>query len=387
MGLFEKIFPKAQTFYGSSRWATLGFEAPTLSPRLSSAYENDLVRASVDTRARHISKLNIDIFGSGKPSTTTKLRKAPNDLCSWSQWLYRVSTILDNENNCFIVPTFDSVGNVSGLFPVLPSKCELVEYKGEPYIRYTFSNGNTAAMELKACGILTRFQYKDDILGGSRTALDNTLDVLDTQSKAVVQAMKDSLGIKFVAQMSNFSKADDLRKEREQFNENNFKSESKGGVVLFPNTYKDIKQVNHQPYVVSGEQSNMIRNNVFDFFGVSENLIQNRATNEELDCFYNGVIEPFAIQLSEVITKMIFTDLEQANGNKIFFGANRLQYMSVSEKVQLVQQLGDRGMLTINEARELFNYPPLPDGTGDNVPIRGEYHMVNEEDNNNASEE
>ena len=48
--------------------------------------------------------------------------------------------------------------------------------------------------------------------------------------------------------------------------------------------------------------------------------------------------------------------------------------MSVNEKVAMAQQLGDRGILTINEIRELFNYEALPDG--DVAVIRGEYYTL-----------
>ena len=58
--------------------------------------------------------------------------------------------------------------------------------------------------------------------------------------------------------------------------------------------------------------------------------------------------------------------------------ANRLQYMSVPDKVAMSQQLGDRGALLIDEIRDLFNYPPLPDGAGQHAPIRGEYYMVDQ---------
>ena len=39
-------------------------------------------------------------------------------------------------------------------------------------------------------------------------------------------------------------------------------------------------------------------------------------------------------------------------------------------------QLGDRGVLTINEIRELFNYAPIENG--DVAVIRGEYYPVND---------
>jgi hypothetical protein len=73
---------------------------------------------------------------------------------------------------------------------------------------------------------------------------------------------------------------------------------------------------------------------------------------------------------------MVFSERERNGGNRILFTANRLQYMSVGAKISMAQQLGDRGVLTIDEIRELFNYAPLPDGKGQYTPIRGEYKDV-----------
>ena len=149
-----------------------------------------------------------------------------------------------------------------------------------------------------------------------------------------------------------------------------------GGILLFPNTYTNIKQVTSQPYTVDTAQMELIKNNVFDYFGVNENVMQGKATSAELDAFFNLAIEPFAIALSEALSRAIYTDKERAFGNHVYVNANRLQYMSVSEKVNMAQQLGDRGVLTINEIRELFNYAPVEDG--DVAVIRGEYYSLSE---------
>ena len=50
--------------------------------------------------------------------------------------------------------------------------------------------------------------------------------------------------------------------------------------------------------------------------------------------------------------------------------------MSQTAKVTVAKELGDRGILTINEIRELFNYAPLQDG--DVAFIRGEYKPIEE---------
>ena len=131
-----------------------------------------------------------------------------------------------------------------------------------------------------------------------------------------------------------------------------------------------------------------IRENVFDYFGVNEAVLQNSAKAEDLEAFFDGAIEPFAIQLSEAMTKMLFSERERAQGSYLIANANRLQYMSTSQKVQMAKELGDRGAILIDEIRELFNFAPLPDGAGQVAPIRGEYKATDELGGNaNAEDE
>ena len=141
----------------------------------------------------------------------------------------------------------------------------------------------------------------------------------------------------------------------------------------------NIKELSQKGYTVDPAQMSLIKENVYSYFGVSEAVIQNRANGDELDAFFNGSIEPFAIKLSDALTRMVFTERERNTGNAIVFTANRLQYMNVASKISMAQQLGDRGVLTVDEIRELFNYAPLPDGAGQYTPIRGEYKNVKDE--------
>ena len=182
-----------------------------------------------------------------------------------------------------------------------------------------------------------------------------------------------------MAQLNNFASAEDLAKERTRFTEANLSTESKsGGFLLFPSTYKDIKQIDVKPYSADADQMAQIRENVFNYFGVSEEVLQNKAKAEDLEGFFDGCIEPFAIQFSEALTKMLFSERERAQGSFLIANANRLQYMSTAQKVQMAKELGDRGAILIDEIRELFNYAPLPNGAGQVAPIRGEYKATDE---------
>ena len=379
MSLLDKIFrpneaKKSEDALREARawFQTLNAYTPTFTNWGGAIYESEIVRAAIDARARHISKLQIEVNGTANPSLQAKLRLGPNQWQTWSQFLYRVSTILDVNNTAFVVPVFDERMIITGVYPVLPSSCTLVEYEGEVWLRYQFSNGQYAAVEFRKCAILTRHQYHDDFFGDSNKALRETMQLIHIQNQGVEEGVKNSATFRFMAQLNNFASSEDLARERTRFTEANLSTDSKsGGFLLFPNTYKDIKQIDVKPYAIDSAQMEQIRENVFNYFGVNEDVLQNKAKAEELEGFFDGCIEPFAIQFSEALTKMLFSERERAQGSYLIANANRLQYMSTSQKVQMAQQLLDRGVMSINEARELFNYGTVENG--DVRFIRGEY--------------
>lgn len=384
MGLFEKIFPRvAAARRADGYFKTLTAYTPAFTSWNGAIYESELVRAAIDTRARHISKLSISFAGTAQKSLQAKMRIAPNEWQTWSQFLYRLSTILDNQNTAFIVPVYNQFGEITGIYPVLPSRCEIVQDNGVPYLLYTFSSGEKASLELSLCGVMTRFQYRDDFFGESNGALIPTMELVHAQNQGIQEGIKNAATYRFMAQVNNFIKPEDLTKERKRFSRENFSGEDGGGLLLFPSTYQDIKQIESKPYVPDADQMNIIKQNVFNYFGVNDQVLQNSATDEQLDSFFNGAIEPFSIQLSEILGKMLFSYGELVRGNRVYVTANRLQYMSVSHKIAMIQQMGDRGMLTINEGREVLNYPPIKGG--DRAPIRGEYYWANEREKDNGN--
>ena len=376
MGLFDKIFKRpapAEDLQGFFR--TLTAYTPVFTTWGGQIYESELVRSAINARATHISKLSIQIQGSARRKLQTRLRSGPNEWQTWGQFLYRLSTILDVNNTAFIVPVQDYDGETTGLFPVLPTQCELVQYGGEPWLRYQFQAGQYASIEMRSCGILTKFQYEDDFFGDSNLALRPTMELINIQNQGIAEGVKSAATFRFMARLNNFTKPEDLAKERKRFTAENLSGGS-GGVLLFPNTYSDIQQIKSSPFVVDAAQMESIRQNVFDYFGVNEAVIQNKAYGDAWSAFYEGAIEPFAIQLSDVVTKMLFSDRERAAGALVMATANRLQYMSNAEKLNVSAQMADRGIMNRDEIREIWNLPPLPDGQGKAYTIRGEYYLL-----------
>ena len=381
MGLIDRLFgkPKAAGATGDSRFETLTAYSPVFTSWGGQIYESELVRAAVDARARHVAKLQYRMEGSARQKLWTATKTEPNPWYTWPQFLERCSNIYDVQNNLFIVPVLDRYGEMVGYFPVLPSSCEVVSHGGVPYLKYTFMNGQKRSMELARCAVVPKMQLKDDFFGEKNTALDSTMQLVHMVEQGIMEGVKNAATYRFMAQLTGKAFDEDLRKERERFDRNNFQTGG-GGLLLFGNQMQNIRELSQRTYEVNGEQQKLIRENVSNYFGVPESVINNSATADVLDSFFNGSIEPFAIKLSDALTKMVFSERERNGGNRITFTANRLQYMNVGQKISMAQQLGDRGVLTIDEIRELFNYAPLPDGAGQYTPIRGEYKNVKDPD-------
>jgi len=374
MGLFDALFkfrPKERGNYEGFFKMLTGYQ-PRFTSFGGEIYESELIRAAINARAIHISKLKVETMGAAKPALQRKLSHGPNQFQTWSQFNYRLSTILDVHNTAFIIPVFDQFGEISGIYAPLPSRCEVTQYGGQPYLRYQFSYGDVAAIELESCGIMTKFQYRDDFMGETNRALFPTMDLIHIQDQGIQEGVKSAATYRFMAQLGNFAKAEDLAKERQRFTAENFSRDANGGgLLLFPNTYNNIKQIDVKPWVVDAEQMKVIKDNVYQYFGVNDDILQNRAYGDAWSAFYEGAIESWAIQFSEVMTKMLFTFREQTEGNKVMATANRLQYMSNKDKLDVSSQLLDRGIMSINDVRDIWQLPPV-DG-GDVRVIRGEY--------------
>lgn len=379
MSLFTDIFrPKQkdeQAAIRSELFKTLTPYKPAFHSWQGSIYESELIRAAISARARHISKLKFESKGAAKPSLQSKMQQAPSQFQTWPQFLARLSTILDIHNTAFVVPIKDESLTTTGYYPVLPTRCELVEYQNEIWLRYKFSTGEVGAVRLDECVVLTQHQYKRDFFGENNEALTPTLKLIDLNKQGAEEAIRNGATFRFWAKMNNFTKSDDLKREADRFGELAFGSES-DGMLLFPNTYSDIHQYENKPFTVDSDQMELINNSVYNYFGVNESVLQNAAYGDAWAAFYEGCVEVFAVALSEGLTKAMFTERERATGNACMFTANKLQYMSNADKLAVAAQLTDRGIFSINEAREVFNLPPV-DG-GDIRTIRGEYKNVDD---------
>lgn len=373
MGLFEKVFKsKNQKANIKGYFKMLDGYTPVYTTYDGGVYEMELTRACIHTFANHVSKLSPDVTGADLGRIKTLLNNKPNPWMTSAQFLYKVATIYETQNTCFIVPILNELDEISGYYPVNPRLVEFVNVAGSPelWVKFTFGNGQKAAVELSQVGIINKFLYRSDLKGESNSVLDPTMKLLDMQNQGIREGIKNNSSFRFTAQVANFLKAEDLKAERERFSKENF-SGSSGGMLLFPNTYTNIKQVDSQPKVVDTQQMKAIQDRVYTYFGTNDEILQNKAVGDQWSAYYEGKIEPFAIQLSQAMTAMTYSNLQISRSNAIMWSSNRLQYMTNAEKSAMIQTLFDRGLLSTNMGMDILNLPHVENG--DKFYIRRDY--------------
>lgn len=382
MGLFQrkKEIRKSKQLLTEQFRLLCGYNA-SFTTFAGGLYEMDLIRASIESIATQCSKLHPVISGIKKYQDLERiLQFKPNYLMTTQQFIARLITILKCENNAFIIPIYEDITatKIIGLYPVCATGSTIVSENGIEYLLY-YIGETRYAIEYERVGHLRNHYYQKEYYGESNNAIRPTLELMHTQNEGIVEGIKKSANIRFLAKLSNVFREDDIKKEKKRLEEDNLSADNNGGILIFDNKFSEIKEINSTPFIVDEKQAELIRKNVFNYFHISEEIIQNKATEDQWNSFYEGCIEPIAIQLSQVLTDMLFTPQEVKRGISIVMESNKLQFASNKTKLEVSAQMFDRGILTTNQIMDIWNLPHVEDG--DKRYIRKEYTEVSKLDN------
>ena len=374
MGAFDKLFGKIKVNKQlGSFFQMLDGYTPVFTTYDGGIYEMELTRACIHTFATHCSKLQPNVEGPDPYGLKAILDSKPNPFMLSAQFLYKTATIYEAQNTCFILPVLDEWDRIIGYYPAAPDQTELREMNGEPFVVYTFGTGEKAAIELSRVGVVSKYLYRNDITGESNDALNPTLQLLATQNQGIAEGIKNSASFRFMATINNFAKTSDITKEREKWVRENLGPES-GGLALFPTNYTNVQQIQSAAKIVEPEQMKLIEGRVYTYFGSNEKILHNQASGDDWSAYYEGKVEPFALQLSQAMTCMTYTGNQRTRNNAIFWSANRLQYMTNADKLLVSQGLFDRGILSTNGVMDIWHLPHVEDG--DKRYIRKEYTEI-----------
>ena len=384
MGVLSKFFPRKRLELPpapSTYYRTFTETAPSFSAWSGSLYDHPITRAAIERFASACSKAKPEFTGSQwcKPNVRKLFETWPNELQTWPQFLAKAATIYQMDTTVFIVPGLDRDLNVVALFPLKPAYTEIVDYEGEPWCVFHMLTGEVMAIEYARCAVVSKFQYLSDIFGAGNDVMDPTLALLDAQRQAEMQALENGARIRFLGRVSGMTHGDDLKRKREAFYADNLSRKNYTGLMLYDNTFDDIKQIDEKRFVIDSEEMERVQKPIYYWFGTNEAILTNSYDEDTWSAYYEAEIEKFLLGLSEGMTKALFTMPEVLRGNHVMFSSSRLEYASNKTKLEYISRLGGMGFLTINEGREIMQMAPIPGG--DARIVRGEYYLIDADNN------
>jgi HK97 family phage portal protein len=318
------------------------------------------VRTAIRTLSEHTSKAN--------PRSTDKrverlLQLNPNKYMNGKDFLAKVRNILEIKNTAFVYIERDNTGKVIGFYPVPYQTYTAVEYKNGLYVQFSFDGTavNQLVVPWEDLAVLRKDYLMSDIGGENNKPLLGTLDVINTMDQGLENAVKSTANLRGILKSTKaMLSPDDLKKQKDNFVKDYMNISNAGGIASLDAT-QEFKEINLKPTTATAEEQDSYRERVYRYFGVNEKIIKSSYSESEYDAFYESRIEPVLVALSLEFTRKIFTDREISFGAEIWYESNRLQFASAKTKISMVS-LVDRGLMTPNEYRALFNMAPYEGG-------------------------
>jgi HK97 family phage portal protein len=359
---FLSIFTKTkQIFFSRSEYAASG-----------SLRDNEIVGAVANAIATNVAKLSPQVVRKTQSNVVIKddnlsrlisLRPCPE--CSTYDFLYKMASDLIYTSNAFaIIFWSDDFSTIDRIQPVTVRSHRIFEDEnGNMYLRFVWDYDGLEytvpynfVVHLKG-----RYNRKRFIGTPPDDELQNSTDLLTTTYNGIKNVINNSASLRGYLRYTNLIHEDELKSKVAEFQSAYMSAANEGGIAGLDNSM-EFHEITQQPRQIPITQVGFFRENIYRYYGVNEKILNSTYSESEWNSFYEAVIEPIAIQLSLEFTFKIFSERERGWGNKIVFSSNRLQYATLTTRSAIGKDLFDRGIMTINEYRELMYLPQIDDG-------------------------
>lgn len=335
-------------------------------------YDSSVARTAIGTNGINAGKLNPKHIRKHEqtieisPNNNIKnLLIYPNPFMTMFDFLQKMMIQREENNNAFAYIDRDkNVPGMNGILGIYPLNCSSVElYEDEEnnlYIEFRFRNGQTKFASYNDVIHIRKHFNENDFWGASNSkVLSQTFEVINTTSQGIRNAIKNTSFLRGILEFKNVLQPDDVEKNVKDFSERYLSINNKDGIAYTDPRYS-FHETKQDPYIPNKAQMDYSKQELYEYFNTNEKIIKGNYTEEEWIAYFETTIEPFSIQMSQEMTRKIFTPTELTYGNEIILEANRLANASNDTKITICKDLGH--LFTINEQREIWNRGPVPDG-------------------------
>ena len=366
-----------------------------------SIYASDIIVQSIRCKANEFKKLNprhIRTTERGQitvaDSDIAQILRRPNEYMTTGDFLEKITILLELNKNVFIYPSYYMTKGgerfYTGLYPLKPSNVEyLTNDNGDLFLNLRFNNGYETTLPSDSVIHWKKDYGVNDYFGGGMfggnddEGLLTMLQRYDQLTQSIAKAIECSCQINGIVSYNSYIDDDNLKAEREKFNED--VQSDKSGVLFLDEKlkYTDLKR---DVKLVDAETLKFFYDTILRANGTPLAILNGDYTKSQKEAYYEHALEADIKNLGQSMSRILFSKRQASFGNEIVLYPNEIQFMSMENKISALQTGLPAGIFTKDEARELLGYPPLPNGAGQVVP-QGYNNLLDENNNNNLSNE
>lgn len=362
-------------------------------------YASDVVQQALKCIVDEMKKLNpthIRIINNDPVPVKGNIQDIlnnPNQLMTTSEFLEKTMYLLLMNYNAFIIPTYYTwVDEKTGaerrfydaLYPIKPTQVDFIEdASGRLFVKFWFWDGSTTTLRYDDV-IHIKYNYSvNEYMGGNimgqpdHEALLGTLQLNQELLQGVAKAMKASYAVNGVIKYNTLLDEGKTKIALQELEQKLRNSES-GFLPL--DIKSEFTPLPKQVSLVDEATLKFIDEKILRNFGVPLAILTGDYTKEQYNAFYQKTLEGLIINISQAMTKKLFTSRERAFGNKIELYPKDLIFMTVEQTLEMIKELSPTGGLFENEKRVALGLKPLPELAGKR------YMSLNWIDANNAAE-
>ena len=378
MRWYEKLFRRGPK---DAKYApTMNGFWPVYTQFGTNIYASDVVQQAVKCIVDEIKKLNpmhvryINSDPTPVKGSIQDVLSNPNTLMTTTEFLEKTTWLLLLNYNAFIIPTYYTwVDPATGaerrsyesLYPINPAQVDFIEdAAGRLFVKFHFRNGYVTTIAYNDI-IHLKYNYSvNEYMGGNELgqpdhkALLSTLELNDNLLKGIAKAMNASYAINGVVKYSTMlddGKTEAALKELERKLNN-----SESGFLPL-DLKADFTPLQRQTQIVDEPTLEFIDKKILRHWGISLPILTGDYTKEQYEAFYQKALEPLITSFKQAFTKKMLTQRERAFGNRIEFYTKDLIFMSISQKIEMINLLSPTGALFENEKRTILGLMPLPE--------------------------
>lgn len=375
MGMMQKIKQMLNRSPGQTRIELVTERGNGFYTWNGNVYQSDIVRACIRPKVKAVGKLVAKhIRQSGTKIETNPdaymrfLLEEPNPYMTGQKLQEKLATQLCLNNNAFALIIRDAMGCPCEIYPIPAISAEAkYDNNGVLHLKFLMKNGKSYTFPY-ADIIHLRNDFNDNDIFGEpiAPALEPLMQIITTTDQGIVRAIKNSAVIRWLLAIKTAQRPEDIRAYAKDFADSFLSSSTDSVGVAAVDSKAEAKQIDPKDYVPNAMQMQQTKSRIYALFNTNEEIVQSKYGEDQWNAYYEAEIEPVVLDLQGEYTRKLFTRRERGFGNRITFEASNLQCATLTTKLNLLQMV-DRGALTPNEWRAVFNLAPVDGG---DQPIR-----------------